>query len=232
MDLYIAFLIIWSRIFPWNKPGQWLKRSFSSLFRQNFRIHLPKALNHFFCGVIALMELVVLGSRICWASSLSISGEFHQTWLHLCHLTVTFNLADGFVLSSIVVKTIYMEFIAFPCVWLGVYILLPGSSSYLCSFRRQIEKSFYVMTFSYDRSGDCSLTDFCLACPLLCGKQTLWVSEVPLPQSQRVFTRKLSVCQSNFSLIFHVVQPGHFFICSKNTFSAKQKITSFLQLIK
>lgn len=88
------------------------------------------------------------------------------------------------------------------------------------------------MTFSYDRPADFSLTDLFLACPLLCGKQTPWVSEVPLPESQRVFARKLAVCQSNFSLILHVVQVGHFFIFSKDTLSAKQQIMSSVQVIK
>lgn len=93
---------------------------------------------------------------------------------------------------------------------------LPGASPYVCSFTREIGKSFYIVTFSYDRSTDHSLLDFCVACPSLCGKQTLWVSEVPLPHNQGVFTRKLCVChsnfscQSNFSFIFLVVQPEHF----------------------
>lgn len=109
LSLCIDFSIIWCRIFPWMKPGQWFKYSFSSLFRQKFHIHLPKALNHFFGEVIAFVKLAVHGSQICSISSFSLGGEFHQAWLHLFHLTAIFNLADGCVLSSIVVKTIYMK---------------------------------------------------------------------------------------------------------------------------
>lgn len=175
-------------------------------------IHLPKTLNYFFHEAIAFMKLFVHGSKICWINSLSIGGEFRQTWQHLFRLTAMVNLADRFVLYSIVVKAICVEiyWISSAYDW-SVWFLqtMTMLSPYQCSFRKEIGKSFHIVTFSYDRSADYSLMDFCFAC--LCfveNKHFGWVKYHS--HRARVFTRKFSVYQSNFSLVFHVVQARHF----------------------